>query len=94
MSNTSEETVRTALNDFRIAGCSPLYGTGEDATNEILPEIHALATLLGMGFRKPDFEGKGEAALENANPELVATAFDGIARLAAMALFSSDQRPR
>lgn len=88
----SQEAVRQALNDFQISKCTPLNSTGVSATDEILPEIYALATLLDMGFRKPDFEGKAEAALENANPELVASAFQGIARLAALALFASDQR--
>ena len=92
MNSASKAVVRKAMNEFRIAKCSPLHCTGVDATDEILPEIYALATLLDMGFRKPDFEGKAEAALENANPELVACAFQGIARLAALALFASHQR--
>lgn len=94
MSTVAQDTVRKALNDFRIANCAPLNGTGIDATNEILPEIYSLATLLDMGFRKPDFDGKEDAALENANPELVACAFNGIARLAALAMFASDHRKR
>ena len=92
MSTIAQDTVRKALQDFRIAKCSPLNATGIDATDEILPEIYSIATLLDMGFRKPDLDGKGEAALENASPELVASAFNGIARLAALALFASDQR--
>jgi hypothetical protein len=79
--------VKDALQKFRIATCSPLNGTGEDGPNEILPMIYGLATLLDMGFRKPE---NGDAALENANPELVACAFDGIAQLAALALFRCD----
>lgn len=92
MNADHSETVCEALNGFNIATSSPLNATGVDATDEILPEIYALATLLGMGFRKPDFGGESEAALENANPELVACAFEGIARLATLALFASDQR--
>lgn len=92
MSTVAQDTVRKALEDFRIAKCTPLNATGLGATDEILPEIYSLATLLDMGFRTPDFEGKGEAPLESANPELVAYAFQGIARLAALALFASDHR--
>lgn len=92
MSTVSQDTVRKALQDFRIASSSPLNATGVDATDEILPEIYSLATFFGMGFRKPDFDGKGEAPFENASPELVACAFNGIARLAALAMFASDQR--
>ena len=92
MNTLAKDIVRKALQDFRIAKCSPLNATGVDATDEILPEIYALATLLDMGFRKPDLEGQGEAALENASPELVACAFGGISRLAALAMFASDQR--
>lgn len=92
MNSVGKETVRKALQNFRIAKSTPLNATGVDATDEILPEIYALATLLDMGFRKPDFDGAGEAALENASPELVACAFGGISRLAALAMFASDQR--
>ena len=92
MTDVSNDIVRKALQDFRIAKSTPLNATGVDATDEILPEIYALATLLDMGFRKPDFEGNGEAVLENASPELVACAFSGISRLAALAMFASDQR--
>ena len=90
MNTDQSEIVRKAMNDFKIAKCSPLHSVGVDASDEILPMIYGLATLLDMGFRKP-MDG-GEAALENANPELVAQAFEGIARLAALALFASDQR--
>ncbi len=92
MSTVAQDIVRKALDDFRIAKCSPLNCIGVDATDQILPEIYSLATLLDMGFRKPDFDGKSEAALENANPELVAHAFQGIARLAALAMFATEHR--
>ena len=90
--SAASDTVRKALDDFRIAQASPLHSTGIDSTDEILPEIYSLATLLEMGFRKPDFEGKQEAVLESASPEIVASALSGIARLAALALFASDHR--
>lgn len=91
MATDNTNPVRAALNDFRIATASPLHATGEDATDEILPMIYSLATLLEFGFRRNN--GKdNEAALENANPELVACALEGIAKLAAFALFASDHR--
>jgi hypothetical protein len=86
--STVNNPVREALGKFRIAGCAPLSGTGRDAPNDVLPMIYSLATLLDMGHRRDE---NGEAALENANPELLACAFDAIAHLAAFALFSSDQ---
>ena len=80
--------IHDALQSFRIATCAPLSGVGDDGPNEILPMIFGLATLLEMAHRCDD-EGDGPA-LENANPELVACAFQGIAQLAALALFRSD----
>lgn len=92
MNSVTQGVIRKALNDFHISGSSPLNGTGGDATDEILPEIYAISTLLEMGFRRGSIDGGDESALENANPELVASALSGVARLAALALFASNQR--
>jgi hypothetical protein len=80
--------VREALNQFRIAGCSPLNAKGQEAVDEILPMIYSLATLLEMGHRT---YGGTDAVLDGVNPELVASAFDAIAQLAALALFQSKE---
>ena len=55
-----------------------------DAVHEILPMIHGICTLIEMGFRK---RFDGTSALDEANPELVASAFDGISHLTALAMF-------
>ncbi|GAA3801907.1 hypothetical protein GCM10022600_25080 [Qipengyuania pelagi] len=78
--------LKQALDAFRINRCS--LSTGIDAAHEILPQIHGIATLMEMGFRK---EGNGEALFDNANPELVAAALDGIANLAALAMLNMDE---
>lgn len=80
--------IHNALQKFRIATCAPLSGTGGDGPNEILPMIYGLATLLEMAYRRDDDDNG--PVLANANPELVACAFQGIAQLAALALFRSD----
>lgn len=79
----AQSAIKKALDDFRIADTTPLWSVGQDATDEILPMIYSLATALEMGFRK----NGGESALDNTNPEIIACAFDGIAELAALALF-------
>ena len=76
--------VKEALKAFEISTCSPFNGGGIDAVNEILPMIFSIATLLEMGHRK---DLKGDCAFEAVNSELVACAFDGIAHLAALAMF-------
>lgn len=81
-----DKAVKDAFNAFTIAKCQPLNGTGVDALHELLPAIYSIATLLEMGHRREE-RFKNEAALEGANPELVACAFDGIAHLAALAMF-------
>ena len=86
--SASANHIKEALQQFRIATCSPLSGTGVDGSDEVLPMIYGLATLLSMGHRCDDLQG--EPVLANANPELVACAFEGIAQLAALALFRSD----
>lgn len=78
---------KKAIDAFRINTCGPL-GTGMDAVHEILPMIHAFSTLLESGFRK---EQDGTSCLDAMNPELVASAFDGIAYLAALAMFHVDE---
>lgn len=77
-------TALKALSDFRINKCSPLNAGGLDAAHEILPMIHAISKLLDMGHRT---DRNDKSALEGANPELVAAALDGIAYLAATAMF-------
>ncbi len=88
--SASANHVEAALRKFRIATCSPLSGTGEDGPNEILPMIYGLATLLEMAHRRDD--DNNAPVLANANPVLVACAFEGIAQLAALALFPCDAR--
>ena len=89
MNDANAKTVKAALHDFRISTCTSLHSTGVDATDEILPMVYAISTMLEMGFRK-DFDG--EALFDSVNPALVASALGGIARLTAFALFTSDAR--
>lgn len=77
------DELKTALSAFRINHCS--LSTGIDSAYEILPQIHGIATLMEMGFRK---EADGTSLFGNANPELVAVTFDGIANLAALAMLN------
>lgn len=79
--------VKKALDSFAINKCNTLNSTGVDAVHTILPMIHGLAVLIEMGFRK---DNNGKAALDAANPELVAAAFDGIGFLAATAMFHAE----
>jgi hypothetical protein len=79
--------LKKTLDSFTINGCRSLNSTGIDGVHVILPMIHGLAELLQMGFRKGE---NGEALFDNANPELVAAAFDGIGFLAATALLHAD----
>ena len=79
--------IKKALDSFQINTCQTLSGRGIDGVNEILPMIHAIATLMEAGFRK---EEDGKALFDGYNPELVASAFDGIAYLAALAKFHAD----
>lgn len=72
------------LKAFDINTCRTLSSTGVDAVHEILPMIHGLSVLLDFGMRKGP---GGESALDNANPDLVASAFAGIAYLSALAMF-------
>ena len=89
MNDATAKNMKAALNEFVMSGCNPLHSTGVDATDEILPMVYALSTMLEMGFRK-NFDG--EALFDSVNPELVASALGGIARLTAFALFTSDAR--
>ena len=89
MGQPTTNGVKEALNDFRIATCSPLYAVGVDATDEIMPMVYSLATLLEMGFRK---DSDGNSPFDDVNPELIAGGLAGIARLTAFALFASDAR--
>ena len=84
MKSEFKETVE----DFRISTCAPI-STGIDGANEILPMIYSIATLMAFGHRK--YEGD-EVALEHANPELLAGAFDALGYLAAQALLHLDNR--
>lgn len=80
--------IKKALNAFQINTCSTISGTGRDAVDEILPMIHGIATLMESGFRK---EADGSSLFGTMNPELVSSAFAGIAYLAALAKFHADE---
>jgi len=84
----SDKAVIEAMSRFKISGTTPLNSTGIDAVHEILPMIYGIATLLEMGHRT--YEGD-QAAFHDVNPELIASAFDGIAQLAALATFHAYQ---
>ena len=80
--------IKNGLEEFQINTCRTLNATGVDGVHTILPMIHGIATLMCMGFRKDD---NGDAALANANPELVAATFEGIGFLAATAMLHADR---
>ena len=78
--------LKQALESFSINRCR--ISTGIDAVHEVLPQIHGIAVLMEMGFRK---EADGTSLFDTANPELVAAAFDGISNLAAFAMLNMDE---
>ena len=78
--------LKTEISKFRINRCR--LSTGIDAAHEVLPQMHAIATLLEMGFR---VEANQTSLFDNANPELVASALDGIATLASHAMMNLDE---
>lgn len=79
--------LKKALKDFEINTCRTIGSTGVDAVREILPMIHGLSTLLAAGFRK---EIDGKSVLEAMNSELVASTFDAISFLSAVAMFQAE----
>lgn len=80
--------LKKMLDGFSINSCNTLNSTGMDGIHTILPMIHGIAELLQMGFRKGE---NGTAVLDEANPELVAAAFDGISFLAATAMLHAEE---
>lgn len=81
------DPVTEAFEKFEFCDTRALGNTGISAVHELLPMIYSISTLLEMGHRK---DIRGDAALDNVNPELVASAFGGIAHLAALAMFHAD----
>ncbi|MBX7460806.1 hypothetical protein [Qipengyuania huizhouensis] len=80
--------LKKALDGFQINNCRELASVGVDGIHTILPMIHGIAVLLDQGFHKDD---NGKSALDEANPELVASAFKGIGFLAALAMLHADE---
>ena len=81
--------VQAALKAFRINDCGALNSTGIDAVHEILPMIHALSTLMEVGFRK---DMNDVSLFDEYNPELVSSAFAGIGYLASLAKFHAGEQ--
>lgn len=76
-----------AFEKFEICNGRALGNTGINAVHELLPMIYSISTLIEMGHHK---DIRGDAALDNMNPELIASAFAGIAYLAGLAMFHAD----
>lgn len=79
-------TINPALRlvlDFRVNGMRPFDTEPADLASTSLSQAHALATMLGAAFA----ESQDTAST---NPEIVRAAFDGIARLVALAALAGE----